>query len=359
VKKRPVKSNNRLVTAKKRRRAVDPATRQLVLQIAIGIGVFSLVVLVLTGVWYGSRVNMLTIDTIIIEGGQTISHDQVRDTVAGTLTGNYFGLIPKRFAWTYPHTTIVTEVATVSRVKNPIVERLSGTELRVVIDEYIPFALWCKFENESDCFFIDREGFAFAQAPVLEGGSLYRFYTLGDEPALKEVLRDGLVLANIVTMAEALESDFSFPVTKIELDTMGDVFFHVVRGGEIKVAVSQSPQKTLENLALVLSADDFAGLKAGTFQYIDLRFGSKVFVNDTILAEASTTTPTDTIVTSADSETAITALESALRGLSQVAGAETVAEEELVLEIATTADGVESAEESVSTTSTSISLENE
>ncbi|MFN3188505.1 MAG: cell division protein FtsQ/DivIB [Candidatus Paceibacteria bacterium] len=287
MKKRPVKSNNRLVTTKKRRRTIDPATRQLVLQIIGGVALFGLVSLMLTGVWYGSRISALTLETITVEGGQTISHSQVSEAVASTLTGNYFGLVPKRFAWTYPQEAVVAAVADISRVKNPVVERISGTQLRVTVDEYIPYALWCTEEENQQCYFIDREGIAFASAPVLEGGSMYRFYSLGDKPAINGTLYDRQTLSKIVVIAEALESKFNLPVNQIELDMVGDVFFRVVGGGEIKATTAQSASKIIENLSLILSADEFKTLAAGTFLYIDLRFGNKVFVNDAVPSLAS------------------------------------------------------------------------
>lgn len=289
MKKRPVKSTNRLVTKKKRRKVIDPANRQLVLQIVSGVGIFAFVLLLVSGLWYGSRVSTLTLETITVEGGQTISHVQVQEAVAGTLTGNYFGLIPKRFAWTYPEVDAMAAAASIGRVKNPTVERISGTELKVIVDEYLPFALWCEEENEVQCYFIDKEGVAFDQAPVLDGGSMYRFYTLGDKPELSKVMTDKNTIKEIVAVADALESRFNLPITKIELDMVGDVFFRVVGGGEIKTTTKVPAEKLLENLALVLSTDDFKDVTAGSFQYIDLRFGSKVFVND-LLPEAATTT---------------------------------------------------------------------
>lgn len=274
---------------KKRRRAINPDTRQLVLQIVSGVVVFGVVVLILTGIWYGTRVSTLTLETITVEGGQTISHAQVREAVAGTLEGSYFGLIPKRFAWTYPEAGAMAAAANISRVKNPNVERVSGTELRVVVDEYLPFALWCTQIEEHKCLFIDKEGTAFAPAPVLDGGSMYRFYTIGDEPEIGKVLEEKGALQEVIKFADALESDFNLPISKIELDTVGDVFYQVVGGGEIKATTEQPAQKLQENLALVLSTDDFKDLEAGTFLYIDLRFGNKVFVND-VISEVSTTT---------------------------------------------------------------------
>lgn len=289
MKRKPVKSSDRLMLKKKRRRSIDPATRLLVLQILTGLGVIIFLVVLVAAVWHGSRIAALTIDTVAVEGGQTVSHQEIKNVVAGTLEGSYLGLVPRRFAWTYPEQEILENISSISRVKNPRIELVSGTELFVRVYEYLPFALWCSREEESKCFFVDKEGVAFASAPALTGGSMYRFYTLDKEPEIGKTLKNKNDLTEIVRMADVLENDFNLPVNKIEIDLMEDVYFGVVGGGEIRATAKESADKLLENLALVLSTDDFSDLKPGEFLYIDLRFGNKVFVND-VVDDVSTTT---------------------------------------------------------------------
>jgi len=42
---------------------------------------------------------------------------------------------------------------------------------------------------------------------------------------------------------------------------------------------------TVNNLNVVLTSDEFTDIQPGGFQYIDLRFGNKVFVNETPVEE--------------------------------------------------------------------------
>jgi hypothetical protein len=51
--------------------------------------------------------------------------------------------------------------------------------------------------------------------------------------------------------------------------------------------------ETLSNLETILASGTFTHLKPGNFQYVDLRFGSKVFVNEAPVA-SSTPETTDT-----------------------------------------------------------------
>lgn len=289
MKKRPIKRTNHQLVRHHRRQVIDPATWQLLKHIVIGLVFFAILISLVVGIWYGTRIETLTIQNITVEGGQTISHFDVKMIADDVLAGSYLALIPRRFVWTYPQAELMAAISAINRVKDPVFERVSGTELKIIVDEFIPVALWCKEKLENDCLFIDKDGVAFASAPQLNGGSLYRFFTLGTEPSIKKVFSAEISLGQIIDLADALESDFLLPVTKIEIDAVGDVFFQVVGGGEIKTTLTQTVTTTLENLALVLSAPDFKDIAPGTFQYIDLRFGNKVFVNDTLPVIATTT----------------------------------------------------------------------
>jgi cell division septal protein FtsQ len=278
MKKRPVKSKRPFVEPRQRRRVVDPNTRLLIKQIFIGVSAFSTIALLLTGIWYGTRVEALTVNEVVVEGGQTISHSEIKRVAEMSLEGSYLGIVPKRFTWTYPDETIVTAVSELSRVKDPVIER-QGKKILITIDEYIPFALWCD-EQSNQCYFIDDTGYAFVEAPILAGSSLYRFVTLGQIPEKKATIRSADVLAEVLAFARGLENDFLLPVVRIELDTIGDAFFVLASGGEIKTTLTQTATSLLENLRLVLGTDEFIEFIPREGQYIDLRFGNKVFVND-------------------------------------------------------------------------------
>ena len=46
------------------------------------------------------------------------------------------------------------------------------------------------------------------------------------------------------------------------------------------MAIVDSPASVIENLKTILVSEEFSHLKPGNFQYIDLRFGNKIFVNE-------------------------------------------------------------------------------
>ena len=122
-------------------------------QVGIGVILTCCIGLIITGIWYGSRVQSLTITAVEVVGGETIPHEEVRRLADEVLIGSYYRLVPKQFALTYPKTAITDRIKRLERVKNVQVERTSGTTLQIVFEEYTPAALWCGVAHESRlCF---------------------------------------------------------------------------------------------------------------------------------------------------------------------------------------------------------------
>jgi len=277
--------------AAKRRRSLDPRKQMMLLQVGVGIAIFGIIGIILTGIWYGTRVQSLTLSTITVSGGETISSTVVQEKAIAPLSGNYIGLIPRRFAWLYPYDDIKAAVQSVERIKDPMIRRVSGTELVITFNEYKSFALWCGEQLEG-CLLIDDSGYAFARAPRLTGGALMRYYTLGRVPAIGETFVSADNLKTMNSFVAQVGQLTPFAISSVEIDKAEDVFYRISGGGEIKATLTMSAEEVFSNLQAVLSAEEFTNLAPGNFQYIDLRFGSKVFVNDTLPVAATSTATT-------------------------------------------------------------------
>lgn len=255
-----------------------PETKQLLKNISIGFGIFLLVGLVLYGVWSVTRAEFVTISTVEVSGGETISHDQVRTAVEQLLEGEYAGFIPRRFTWTYPESEIVAVVQATPRVSHPSVER-TGKVVQVRFAEYEPVALWCGATAVYDCVFLDSVGYGFAVAPSLTGGAFIRYINVGHAAVPGEVFTEVADFTQLQELTARL-SDVGWSVIQIELDQARDAFVRLAGGSELKISLTYSPQQIVDNLQTVLRSEKYADLEPGNFTYIDLRFGNKVFVNE-------------------------------------------------------------------------------
>lgn len=263
------------------------------MQIYIGIGIAISIALLLTALYYGSRIESLQITEIEVHGGYTIPHDVVHNEVDTMLVGSHFRLIPYTFSWTYPKRAITKRLEEIPRLKQSDIS-LDGQTLTVVFDEYQPVALWCMLAT-SDCYFVDQSGFAFSKAPELTGGAFIRYGETGKEVEVKTQALDRDFLKTSKAFAEKLADELGLYVTHITVLDALDVTYTVSGGGVVKVSQRIDLDTTFENLKTILLSENFTHLEGGDFQYIDLRFGDKVFVNEEAVKEKTATSSEEAV----------------------------------------------------------------
>ena len=254
----------------------------------IGISIAITIALLATGVYYFTRIDSFQIVQIEVVGGETIPHETIKKSVEESLLDTYFKLIPKRFRPLYPHDEIVSHIKENNRIKNVHVE-IKDSTLLVAFDEYTPFGLWCAHKEDISCLFIDAQGFAFAQAPELQGNAFVRFVEEGKEPVLKTNAFDATFIKETGDFITTLEDGLNLYVTHVVKQGFFDIEFTLGGGGVLKVSQIEPLTDTFANLQTILSSEEFIHLEPGSFQYIDLRFGDKVFVNEAPIQTGTTT----------------------------------------------------------------------
>ncbi len=260
----------------RKRRSANALTRQFF----VGFLFFMVFVAVISAIWYGSRLEPLTIVKVNVIGGDTVSHDEIKSLVESELEGEYYHVVPKRFSWTYPEEKIVNMVESLSKVKEVRLTHPDSRTVEVHFVEYNPVALWCQTRDSLEgCIFLDDTGYAFSPAPPLNGNAMPRYFnqdtpTEGQNPFTYEFMRDTL------NFTKATRQNFNFVAHGIEKVGDDEAFFELHGGGQIKITLREPIDSTLENLRVLLGAPEFAHISPGNFEYIDLRFGDKVFVNE-------------------------------------------------------------------------------
>lgn len=258
-------------------------------QIIVGLLITAFLSMLIVSLWYGTRVNALTIKDISVVGGETVEHAVIEQIVKDKISGSYLKIIPRAFAFTYPHEEVVSAISSIPRVKDVRVVRRGGTALFVEFSEHTPQALWCAAEDMNNCYFFDDNGYAFSKAPGLIGGSFLRVTAIGKQPQENMSPFSEEEYRRLVELRDKFAAAKWF-VSRADIDAAGDAFLTIVDGGEFKVSLKQPADETVSNLLTVLGSQQFTHIKPGNFEYIDLRFGSKVFVNEvTTVVSASST----------------------------------------------------------------------
>ena len=268
----------RPTTRSARYRDNNPLKKQLLIGGLLVVLVSGLV----TSVWYGTRVPAWQIETVRVVGGPTIQHEDVRALVWQQLEGSYFRLVPKTFFYTYPETTIAAVIQDLPRVKAVTTTLTDRSELVVAFEEYIPEALWCRSVEMagSNCVFFDQTGYAFATAPTLQGGVFIRYVHSVEEPRVDATPFSAEFLTETKTFSTWLIDTFGWYVTHVVSTNGIDVDYTLAHDGILKVTTQVPITTTQNNLETLLAAPEMEKERAGDFEYIDLRFGDKIFIRD-------------------------------------------------------------------------------
>lgn len=281
-------------SGKRKIKPLNPATVVLLKQFARGAAIIAVISFLIFVVWQVTRLQSLTLLKVSVSGGPTVAAAVVEQAVVGVLEGTYLGLVPRRFIWFYPEAEVLAAVSVIDRIKD-VSLRVEEQTLAITFSEYSPEALWCKKEAElENCLFLDETGYAFSPAPDLSGGSLLRYYTLQAEPTRGVT---PFLPADYETMKQFTQTlaDSGWYVSGVEVDSARDAFYTLAPSGEIKATLIDGAAAPLTFLQTIRQSTEFAHLTPGNFQYIDLRFGAKVFVNEEPL-DAPVGTSTDALL---------------------------------------------------------------
>ena len=228
-----------------------------------------------------------SINTISVNGAKELSNDAVKnfiDQKLGTSTNAFFS---PRNMFVYPKMAIEKGLSSAfPRVASVNISRASllAQAIRVEISERAPYARWCT--ETHDCYLLDKDGFLFAPDDVMNSPeSTYLFSGgIASSSPIGETFLPGN-FKNVVGLLDALKSAEFHPQGARVVDDQ-DYEVPLSEGFFLKVSVGEDPDMVSKNLALVLASETLRG-KESALQYIDLRFGNRVYYKLAGAAEAS------------------------------------------------------------------------
>jgi hypothetical protein len=143
--------------------------------------------------------------------------------------------------------------------------------------------------------FLDSEGYAFALAPPLRGGAFIRYLTEEMTPEIGMHVTTAEMLSGTKQLVAALEMELALLTNIVRFTKEGDGEILLHGGGMLKIAFDMPMQDTFDNLKSILGSEEFSHIEPGNFNYIDLRFGNRVFVNEEFEEIETLATSTDEI----------------------------------------------------------------
>ncbi len=230
----------------------------------------------------------LQIKNILVLGNKVLTEEEIKQRVEEELSGKYLRVFPKTNVFLYPQKPIEESLLPAfPRVASVSAHLDTKRVLTITLTEREPFALWCGREEKSliqegqrNCFYLDDTGFAFSQAPSFSGNAYFEFYGKGE-------LSDGdptgsyfLPLAsyrNILKIKKSLEGMDAHSLSAFVGEDNGVLLFESAGYG-IRFNLDQNADTLESNMQAVFHSSSWGDtLRSGTLEYMDFRFGNKVY----------------------------------------------------------------------------------
>ena len=230
---------------------------------------------------YLSGLKALKISDINISGNKVVDPEAIKTDIEQSIAGKYIWLFPKDNIIYYSSSSIKNNL----QVKFKRLDKISLTisknkSLQVSVSEREPKYTWCGPDptaNPQTCYFMDENGYIFDVAPYFSGSVYFKFYGSGDLGSYFSATK----FQQLVSFKEVL-TKMGLKLTELDIADNGevDIFLTSSSGPKIIFNIDADFQNLAENLQAALTTEPLQTefkTKYAKLQYIDLRFGNKVY----------------------------------------------------------------------------------
>ena len=242
-----------------------------------------MVLLLLIGgglVWL-SRVSFLQITKVEVSGATTLSTSTIADEVRQKLSGSYWRLFSKDNIFIYPKGQVAAALlSSMPTLESVEMHAKNFNTIEVIVGEREPKALWCgQLPNTgAPCFLLDADGVAYRVAGDTFSQNYERYYGIAvgnDTPRQYLSPEDFRSLSALVdTIAQNQKQE---NMASVLVDANRDVHLEFLDGFTLLFSLTDAGGDVYERFVLALGSEPFKSHPVVDFEYLDLRFGDKLY----------------------------------------------------------------------------------
>lgn len=219
----------------------------------------------------------LQIKDVAVSGAQTLPPGTVEAFVRDRLAGEYWYVFSKSNIFLYPKQQIAADlVQTYPVLASADVHAADFHTITVNLVEREPRALLCSQDNR--CLFMDENGVAYTDAPIFSEPVYVSYYGSTTGNMLPKQFLTPVEFQALSALVDAIAQKLQGEqAADIAVDGEKDVRMRFVSGFTLIFALSDHGGDVFERLGLALIAEPLAAHKLSDFEYLDLRFGDKLY----------------------------------------------------------------------------------
>lgn len=222
------------------------------------------------------------IQTVTVSGNAAVPTDDILALVNADLAGRYFSLFSKSNSIIFPRFQIKKDLLKkIMTIQDADVSWEGWQKISITVTERKPYSVWCgtnPLAVEPDCYFADKTGYIYSQAPSFSGNIYVKNYSnLYDTDPLGQYFLPKGLYTRISNLLSALEQN-NLKVISLSYD--GFDFKFVLEVGPTIIFNGESDyNQAFSNLLSAIETNNLDLNKdAGNISYIDLRYDNKIIV---------------------------------------------------------------------------------
>lgn len=244
--------------------------------VLLGVGAVGIFVAILCGL---SWLPFLRIETITVEGEKTVSQETIERTARERISGGYLHVFAKSNIFLYPRRSIEQDlIARYPTLATVQIKASTFKSIAISVAERSPAALWCgaSVASSSACYLIDKDGVIYAPA-VVYSSDVYQRYFGGTGDTLPRQFLPAETFRSLSALLATIAKNHGLTLDTIFIDEVGDVYATCTNGFTLIFASHEQTGEMLNHFTLALSADVFKTHGLADLEYLDLRFGTKLY----------------------------------------------------------------------------------
>lgn len=247
------------------------------------VGVCALATLLLLGALVAiSWAPFMRVGQVSVLGVRALDAKELEEVVWQELAGGWGYMFARSNIFLYPQKEITRELTRrFPTIKTVTVQAEDFKSVAVTIAERQPAALWCGESQASStaCHFLDEDGLVYAPAAMYSDGVYQTYYgPLQNAEAGQGQFLTAAQFHALPPLLESLQkSADTGSLQFIAVNHEGDVRAVFAGGFAVLFGVADSGSAVLERFLLALAAEPFVDRALSDFEYLDVRFGDKVY----------------------------------------------------------------------------------
>ncbi len=232
------------------------------------------------GVVWLSHAPFLRITAVEVLDASSVATSTIASYVEQEISGAYLFAFARSNIFLYPRQGIAQGLLQRYPAFRAVEVRAKDFHtITVKVAERKPVALWCGNapQTAGSCLFLDEESYAYAPAPTFSSGvytSYYGALSSSTPPVYLQTAQFQSLAALVVTLLQKKSTD---TVVSVAVDEHGDVRVRFGSGFTLLFPITDNGGDVFERFSLALTAAPFAGKALTDFEYLDLRFGDKLY----------------------------------------------------------------------------------